>query len=154
VSGFQRSAAGFEPEYPVSTRLSTARLRLPERSTAPLHLEETTTGASIAVTLAGARDVVGAEAAGYVVYAHAHASGATLLHRALPEGAEDFVSFDERPNVPAIAYQLALGENVRGLRLVANTLEMLDAISETGRSPVAIRTWVPGATRMTPMVTS
>jgi hypothetical protein len=29
-----------------------------------------------------------------VVYAHAHASGATLIHRPLPEGTEDFLAFD------------------------------------------------------------
>jgi len=71
-------------------------------------------------------NVVAQSADGYYVYPHAHASGGTLLHRTLIEGAEDFVSFETRPAVPEVDYQVSLGDEVSGLRLVGNTLEMVD----------------------------
>lgn len=65
---------------------------------------------------------------GYYVYPHAHASGGTLLHRPLADGtgAEDFVSFETRPAVPEVQYDLTLGKGVSGLRLVEGQLELLD----------------------------
>ena len=69
----------------------------------------------------------------YVVYPHGHASGASLIHRALPSGTEDYLSFDVAPAVPEVNYDLALGKSVAGLRLVAGTLEMLDR----GGAPIA-----------------
>jgi hypothetical protein len=49
-----------------------------------------------------------------------------VLHRATPTGTEDFVSFETRPSVAEVAYQLAT-KGAAGLRLIANTLELLDA---------------------------
>lgn len=80
----------------------------------------------IGVTLRDAFNVVAQSADGYFVYPHAHASGGTLLHRVLDDGAEDFVSFETRPTVPEVVYDLTLGQGVSGLRLVEGTLEMLD----------------------------
>jgi hypothetical protein len=61
-----------------------------------------------------------------VVYRNAAASSATLLHRALPDGVEDFISFDAAPGESQITYDLKIPSTVAGLRLVANTLEFLD----------------------------
>ena len=63
---------------------------------------------------------------GYYVYPHAHASGGTLLHRVTDDGVEDFVSFDTRPAMPEVVYDLALDKGVSGLRMVEGTLEMMD----------------------------
>ena len=124
---FHAVPGGLRPDFAAAAGRVSARVLLPQRSTAALHLEDAATGIGVDVSLVGARDVAAQAADGYVVYPQAHVSGATLLHRARPDGAEDFVSFDKRPSEAAIAYQVALGQGVSGLRLVAGTLEMLDA---------------------------
>ena len=103
-----------------------ARVVLPSRAPAPTHLEDGATQVAVDVTLVGAQDVAAQSVDGYNVYPHAHASGATMLERALPTGAEDFISFETRPAVPEVDYGLALGQDVGGLRLVEGTLEVLD----------------------------
>ena len=50
-----------------------------------------------------------------------------MLQRPLPGGVEDFVSFTARPATAEVAYDVAPGKGVSGLRLVGNTLELLDA---------------------------
>jgi len=109
----------------VEDRAST-RVHLPERATAPFRIEEAKSGLAAEVVVLGARDVEAQAAQNYLVYPGAHASGATLFHRKLPAGIEDLLSFHERPPTARVEYQLALGDRVRGLRLVANTLELLD----------------------------
>jgi len=111
---------------PVSTAPHAARVTLPARSTEPLRVEDVTTGMAIGVQVRGAFNVVGEGADGYLVYPHAHSSGGTLLHRVVEDGAEDFVSFETRPAVPEVTYDLTLDKEVSGLRLVEGTLEMLD----------------------------
>ena len=91
------------------------------------HLEDSAAHASIDVALRDVRQVPAVSIEGYSVYPHAHVSGATILERVLPTGAEDFVSFEARPSAPDVDYQIALGDGVSGLRLVADTLEMVDA---------------------------
>jgi hypothetical protein len=115
------------PRFSPSTELPKSRLLLGARSARPFHLEDSASGVWIDVSVEGVRDVAALMADRYLVYPRAHASGATLLHRALPAGLEDFLSFDERPRIPEVRYVLTLGGNVAGLRVVANTLEMVDA---------------------------
>lgn len=117
----------FSPRFGPASEPPFARVLLPRTSDAPFHLEDASTGAGIDVSVVGGRDVPARATDGYLVYAHGHKSGATLLHRPLPSGLEDFVTFDERPAVAEIAYQMVVGKGVAGLRLVANTLEMLDS---------------------------
>jgi hypothetical protein len=81
---------------------------------------------SIHVTLEDALDSRAATADGYVVYRRAHASGADILHRVTPTGTEDFIAFESAPLTPAVHYAIALGDEVAGLRLVGNSLELLD----------------------------
>jgi len=119
---------GFEPRFAASSHERvTARVLLPERSTAPLRIEDPRTGMRVGVTLEGAREAVPQAADGYLVYVRGHISGATVLHRALPSGSEDLLAFPERPKTPAVVYRVAVGQGVGGLRLIENTLEMLDA---------------------------
>ena len=103
-----------------------AKVTLPDRSTEPLRVEDGTTGMVIGITPRDVNNVVAQSGDGYFVYPHAHTSGGALLHRALADGAEDFVSFETRPAVPEVVYDLSLGQGVSGLRLVEGTLEMLD----------------------------
>ena len=74
-----------------------ARVALPARATVAAHVEDASTHMSVDVRLKDARDVAAEFADGYAVYPKAHASGATVLQRALPDGSEDLLSFDRRP---------------------------------------------------------
>ena len=117
------------PSWPTELRAaeSSVRVALPPRATAAAHIEDSATHVGVDVVLEGARDVGGEATEGYTVYPAAHLSGATLIERALPDGSEDFLSFESRPALPEVDYLIALGDGVSGLRLVADTLEMLDA---------------------------
>src|SRR5260370_7833578 len=92
-----------------------------------MRIEDVSSGASVDVLLQDAREATPQAIDGYLIYPRAHASGATMLHRALPIGTEDFLSFDVRPTISEIVYQITIRQGVSGLRLVANTLEMIDA---------------------------
>jgi RHS repeat-associated protein len=122
AGGQEHAAAG----VPLPSERHPAQVTLPERSTEPLEVKEAATGMSMSVRARNVFNVVAQSADGYYVYPHAYGSGGTLLHRALEDGAEDFVSFETRPAVPEVDYDLALGDGVSGLRLVEGTLELLD----------------------------
>lgn len=125
--GFDQVAGGFSPRFASRPSAERAlRVTLPARATEPVLLQHTGSAVGVAVSLKGALAAAGHAADGYMVYAKALASGATLLHRALPTGTEDFVSFEKPPSEPELSYELALGADVAGLRLVASTLELLD----------------------------
>jgi RHS repeat-associated protein len=100
---------------------------LSRKPTAPIVLEDTKSGAAVDITLQDALDVEAESADGFLVYQQGHASGATVMHRALPDGDEDFLSFEQRPANTAVSYRIGLQNGIGGLRLVANTLELLDA---------------------------
>jgi hypothetical protein len=76
---------------------------------------------------------VGASAAAAVVdrglvhYRDAFGPGTDFMQRIQPSGTEDYVTFPRAPARPELRYQIALGDDVAGLRLVGNSLEMLDA---------------------------
>jgi hypothetical protein len=127
AQGFHRVEGGLTAVFGSSPEAVPARVLLRERSTEPFHVEDAATGTAIDVSLEGAREARALVGEGYLVYERAHVSGATVLHRPLRAGLEDYLSFDRRPTAPSISYKVALGKGVAGLRLVANTLEMLDA---------------------------
>ncbi|HEY6177790.1 MAG TPA: kelch repeat-containing protein, partial [Kofleriaceae bacterium] len=64
---------------------------------------------------------------GYVVYREALGERTSIIEQARPDGIEDFFYFPERPAAEALAFDVDLEAGVGGLRLVANTLEILDA---------------------------
>ena len=102
AKSFERVAGGLVPRFALASDAS-ARLVLPAKASSPIRLEDAGSGATIEFSLHGAREIAAQAAEGYLVYPKAHASGATLLHRALGEGTEDFVSFETRPPVAEIA---------------------------------------------------
>ena len=133
AEGFDVVPGGRRPRFAASSQKIEARVLLPERSTAPMRIEDVASGAGVDVWLQDARDVAPQAQAqvqaadGYLIYPNAHVSGATVLHHALPIGTEDFVSFERRPLAPSVAYKVAVRTGAKGLRLVADTLEILDA---------------------------
>jgi RHS repeat-associated protein len=122
---FRRVDGRLRPHFGSDTRPS-ASLGAPERATGAVHLVDLASNVSVDVTLDGALDVAAEAAGDSLVFPHANPSGATWLHRALSSGFEDLLSFEFRPRAASVSYRLALGEGVKGLRLVANTLELLD----------------------------
>ena len=126
ASAFSRGDHGITARFDAKAAPETARVVFPTQANGRVRLEDATSGAVVAFRLRGARSIDAETGDGYVVYRGAHAAGATLLHRALPSGTEDYVAFDTRPAAPNLAYEMTLGPNVEGLRLVAGTLEMLD----------------------------
>src|SRR4051794_33584697 len=125
ADGFDAVPDGLRPHF--ASGRPAARLRLPDLSLGAVQLEDAGSGATVDVALQDALIVDAETADGYVVYPRAHASGATLLHRAMPDGIEDFLSFDEPPATASVSYKLSLRNGVAGLRMVAGALEMLDA---------------------------
>jgi alpha-tubulin suppressor-like RCC1 family protein len=127
AEGFSVVPGGLRARFGAEAGKEEARVVFPGKSTAPLHIEDLASKMAVEILLQDARAVAGQTAGGYVIYVGAEASGASVLHGALPAGAEDFIAFEHRPAKPEISYQVTLGTGVNGLRLVANTLEMVDA---------------------------
>jgi RHS repeat-associated protein len=127
AASFHDAAEGLRPHFAPTDKRQLVAATFPKRPTSPFRIVDSPSGIGVDVTISGARKVDADTADGYVVYRNAHGTGATLLHRALPEGVEDFVSFDTRPRAPTVSYKLGLLEGVAGLRLVSGTLELLDA---------------------------
>ena len=116
----------FRPKFAPSAGPEAARVLLPERASRSVGLEDRVSGVAVEVVLDGARDVQAEPSDGYLVYERAHSSGATLFHRPLLDGLEDYLSFETRPTLAAIAYRVTLTKHVAGLRLVEGSLEFLD----------------------------
>jgi RHS repeat-associated protein len=130
AQSFSSTAASLTPQFAAAAAAGEpkpAQVTLPATCAGAVHLQDKTTGASADISLTGALSVAAQTASGYVVYPAGMPSGANVLHRALPSGTEDFVSFATRPTTAEVDYSVALGTGVAGLRLVAGTLELLDA---------------------------
>ena len=127
ASGFATGEYGIMARFDANAAPESARVVFPKQSNGRVRVEDTTSGAVVDFRIRGARTVDAESGDGYVVYRGAHESGATLLHRALPSGTEDYVAFDARPAAAKLTYDVALGPNVAGLRLVEGSLEMIDA---------------------------
>jgi hypothetical protein len=100
---------------------------LPELAHEVFRLGEPVARWSIGVSLRGARPVPRRELGGASLYVGAASGGATLVLAAGARGVEDFIAFESAPDEPVVEYDVALDPLVAGLRLVARTLELLDA---------------------------
>ena len=125
AESFEPVAGGLRARF--GAKMTSARVRFPDLSLEPVSLEDAGSGTSIDIALQNALIVEAEAADGFVVYPKAHASGATLLHHALPDGLEDYLGFETAPKTPEISYKLSLVSGVAGLRLISGALEMLDA---------------------------
>lgn len=128
--GFTATDSGLAARFDPATRERAsrpARVVVGQKARDAVEVRDTTSGATVRVALAGATDAPAEVTSGYVVYRAGHTSGADLVERVTPEGAEDFVLFDAAPSESSLVYDVALGANLVGLRLVARTLEFVDA---------------------------
>ncbi|MDI1476685.1 kelch repeat-containing protein [Polyangium sp. y55x31] len=105
-----------------------ADVRLPLRASGAFRVADTRSALAVEVALTGAREVAGEAGAGIVAYPAGYRGVADIVHHPTESGAEDYVFFrNALPDVPELRYTITLGENVAGLRLVGQTLELLDA---------------------------
>ncbi|XXX81874.1 kelch repeat-containing protein [Sorangium sp. So ce134] len=103
-----------------------AAVELSPRASGPVRLTDMASGLGVAFSLDGAVDAPLAEADGFAIYAAGGPGGADLLHRVDRAGTEDFAFFERAPAREELRYRVDVG-GAAGLRLVANTLEFLDA---------------------------
>ena len=104
-----------------------ADVALPVRGDGVFRVEDRRSKLSVEVRPLGAGQASAEVVDGYVVYRGAERGGRDVLHRVTSEGTEDFVWFERAPSESRLSYEIKLGEGVAGLRLVASTLELLDA---------------------------
>ena len=116
AQGFASAAGGLRPQFSAAataTEPKPASVVLPQLCTAALHLADVASGAAVDISLNGALAVAAQTVGGYVVYPSALGVGATVLHRALPGGSEDFISLPTRPATAEVDYSVALGSGYR-----------------------------------------
>ena len=101
-----------------------ATVELPARAGGAARVEDETSHVAVSFALRGASDVEVEVASGLAVYRGAF-GGADVVYKTHSEGTEDFVLFDAPPDREEIAYDVDVSR-AAGLRLVADTLELLD----------------------------
>jgi MYXO-CTERM domain-containing protein len=114
----------------VASTQATARVELPERANEPTRVVDVASGQALRFTLVGALDGAGSlDSSGdapITRFRGAGPEGSDLSLRASDAGVEDFIVFHRAPTREEIRYRVEI-EGAAGLRLVGNTLELLDA---------------------------
>jgi hypothetical protein len=90
-------------------------------------LEDVETGVAMRVTLRGAGAAPAEVAEGHVVYRGGGPGGGAWVHAVSASATEDYLALPAAPPGDEVIYDLEIAEGVAGLRLVSNTLELLDA---------------------------
>jgi len=103
---------------------ATARVELPEHANGEVVVGDDRSTVAVRFVLEGARAAHIEIADGIALYRGA-LDGADVLHRPTGEGTEDYVVFEEKPAREVLDYRLDVSR-VAGLRLVSDTLELLD----------------------------
>jgi hypothetical protein len=123
---FEANPAGILARFPTASGKPEAKVVLPSHANAAFEVQASGTGMHVQAQLEGVQDKAAEMADGYAVYRQALGPNTTVLRRAMPNGSEDFVSYAEAPKDPAVSYRMTIDASVAGLRLVSNTLELLD----------------------------
>jgi hypothetical protein len=125
--GFERGASHLTPILVKRTdgEAREASVALPVAANGATSLEDDRSQMRVSFALRGAKATPAATADGYVLYEHAY-ENADVIHRVTTEGTEDFVLFETKPSRESLTYDLDVSQ-VAGLRLVGDSLEMLDA---------------------------
>lgn len=105
----------------------TAKSRLSKTATGGSSVADERSGVSVEIRPLGVAATAAESAGGYVVYRGARSKAEHLVRRASSEGVEDFFNFESAPAIPAVEYELSLSPAAKGLRLVGNVLEIVDA---------------------------
>jgi MYXO-CTERM domain-containing protein len=107
-----------------SSRLAT--IDLPRRADGAVHLTDDTSGLHITFALEGAAPAPAAIDGGLALYPGAAPGGGDVIHVPRASGTEDFVHFERAPAKEELRYRVDVSR-AAGLRLFADTLELLDA---------------------------
>jgi hypothetical protein len=125
--------AALSPARPITAKGRGAEARspglrasLPEHAAGVTTLAERTSGLEVGFALDGAAAAPLQIEGDVAVYASAGPEGADVLVLANGSGVEDFVAFERRPAREELAYAVDV-RRAAGLRLVAGSLEVLDA---------------------------
>jgi MYXO-CTERM domain-containing protein len=103
-----------------------ATVDLPLRADGAIHLTDEASRLQIAFSLEGAAPTAAAVDDGVVLYAGAAPGGGDVIHVPGAAGTEDLVCFDSAPAREELRYRVDV-RKAAGLRLFADTLELLDA---------------------------
>jgi len=121
ATGYERTAAGLQ----ATGGASEVDVVLPASAGGARRLQ--INGVAISARLRGASPSPAELSGGYVLYRDTLGAGVSVVEQARADGVEDFVYFPQRPAAENLVYDLDLDAGVGGLRLVANTLEILDS---------------------------
>lgn len=121
AAGYEQRGAALHMTNPAAAELD---LALPASADGARRF--TSAGVAISARLRAA-PAAAEIAGGYVIYREALGDRTSIIEQARPDGVEDFFYFPARPASEALAFDVDLEAGVGGLRLVANTLEILDA---------------------------
>lgn len=102
------------------------KLALPQKAHQPFRIADEQSGLSAYISLKAATEAEAETVDGQVVYQRAAFGVGDIVHRPSASGTEDFILFDTAPPVEKLEYEVSLGDGVAGLRLVENTLELVD----------------------------
>jgi len=111
-------------------------LTFPDRAQGAFRITHAASGVGVSARLVGARSAPAEGVDGYVVYRGAGPGGGAVVHRVTDAGTEDFLAFETKPDRGEVSYEIALSPEVAGLRLVGESLELLDS-TRTPRLRVA-----------------
>ena len=103
-----------------------ATVDLPRRADGAIHLTDDASGLQIAFSLEGAAPAPAALDGGLALYPGAAPGGGDVIHLPRASGTEDFVHFERAPAKEELRYRVDVSR-AAGLRLFADTLELLDA---------------------------
>lgn len=107
---------------------SLAAVELPARADGAFRLRDEPSGLFIDVALEGTNGALRENADGYAIYRSGYQNDGHVIHRATSKGTEDYVYFPQAvPTNPELRYRLKLSDGVAGLRLIQQSIEMLDA---------------------------
>lgn len=125
IEGFVLDAGRLVPKQRAKARVH-VDASLPRTADAPVEIREVSSAFSTRIALSGAGAVQAEIADGYAVYPKAYKGQADILTRPSAEGVEDFVLFPREPEDRELRYTVTLGSSIVSVRLVANTVELLD----------------------------
>ena len=99
--------------------------RAPDFASGRFELTDEWSGHQLGISIVGAHGSPGERVENMRIYRDV-LPGADLFVRARTKGVEDYLVFEQAPAKTELRYHLALSSTVAGLRLVENTLEIID----------------------------
>jgi MYXO-CTERM domain-containing protein len=119
-----RLRASFVSRAPIS-----AAVELPRTAASPFvvtSLHDLVGAFNVSVSAVGASSQPATVERGLVHYRDAFGPGTDVMHKVTPQGTEDYVRFNEAPQRSELRYRMVLSDRVAGLRLINNSLELLE----------------------------